>query len=802
MLLDWAHFHNIGPFKDYRFEVGSLRGLVALCAPNGTGKTFSVEAGLLGAAYRKLATQGTLVGRATARDAWVESRIIYKEPFTVRQVVDGVSRASETLLLGADGAPLLGDTKVSTYDAWAEQNLPVEDVFLAGPFCVQKSEGFAGMKSGARIALILRVLGVARLERAAELARAQATAAETKFRTLVDRIAETRGDVQSVEVARAALEAARVAARAADDALGLAQAALATAQKGTADRAVRKTAREAADKLVVTLRDQLAGAAKRRAEDEGRLAGNRLFQAEADAIRAAAGRLESENANLTRLELALAEAGKAIAAELSPWRDAPARLKAAEQRRAAAETRLRDEAGVLAAVASKVTLQAAVEAERAAVAALETELAQLEAVTWAGADERFAGLRQGYREILDLSPARIDEVPLLAEQRLAADDAAITAAVETPKQLADLKARLKSKRAVLTAAEKSLAEADKLGARLPDMAAAKADLAAAQSEAADIRQGHALGVLGAFARSLGRLELAAAARAAGAALEVTRKLAKRLEPLNDSDRRIAELEESIAAAKAEESRVEAQIASVELLEVGEAPDVASFQESVNAATEAAKTAAANVVKAEQGLARADEVAAKVAALEVEREAAADELADWTRLGMDLGRKGIQSAEVDSAGPELTELANDLLHRCHGPRYTVEVKTQRLDSKGKNLVDECTVMVTDSELGTRKEVSEHSGGEGTILAEALSLALTMMGCRRAGFSDFTIVRDESGAALDPANNRAYVAMLRQAMAITGARHVLLVSHSEDVQRMCDHRIEIPNQRRGEPAQQAA
>lgn len=797
MLLRWARYRNIGPFKDFRLDVESLRGIVAICAPNGTGKTFSLEAALLGAPYLKLETQGTLVGRATDRDASVEAGITYGFPFTVKQVVDGVSRTSESLLLDDAGTSLTNDdTKVTTYKAWAAKHLPDRDVYLAGPFGAQKSEGFVAMQSGDRIALILRVLGVAKLERAAALARARAGKAEERFTALVERAKEARGDVPSGDAAALALEAARAASEAADAEVTRTKVALAEAQTAAAAHAVRQAERDASAKLQASLREQQATTQARLAKAREALINNQTVQREAEGIRAAAARLESENSALTQLELALAEAEKAIRAELDPWRDGAARVQAAERRAGAARMRLRDEEAVLAALRERATLAAAVEAERAAVVALAGELADLEAKVWASDKQRAAALRAGVDEIAALSPdyhVGHDDPwlgPRMAGSLAQSDDLVVTRAIETPKQLTELKARLRRERDHLASAERTLAEAERLAGRLGEIEAANADLAAGVAEAAELRQGHALAVLSAFARAVGRLETQAAARGAGAALEVTRKQTGRLPRLEASEARIAELDREISADVAALAHIEQQLAGIQLEDLGKAPDVAELAAALESAESTAKKRAAEQVRAEQTLARARQVDAKVAEIEAERELVAGKLANWNRLEMDLGRKGIQSALVDSAGPELTALANDLLHTCHSTRFTVEVKTQRLDAKGKGLVDECTVRVIDSLKGTEKELREHSGGERVLLGEAMSLALTMMGCRRAGFSDFTIVRDESGAALDADNNRAYVAMLRRALDITGARHVLLVSHSEAVQKMCDHVVRIP------------
>ena len=84
---------------------------------------------------------------------------------------------------------------------------------------------------------------------------------------------------------------------------------------------------------------------------------------------------------------------------------------------------------------------------------------------------------------------------------------------------------------------------------------------------------------------------------------------------------------------------------------------------------------------------------------------------------------------------------------------------------------------------------YSGGEKTILGEAVSLALSTLACRRSGVDRPTLVRDESGAALDADKAVAYVAMLRRAAEMIEADRVLLVSHAVEVQALCDARIGV-------------
>jgi exonuclease SbcC len=153
------------------------------------------------------------------------------------------------------------------------------------------------------------------------------------------------------------------------------------------------------------------------------------------------------------------------------------------------------------------------------------------------------------------------------------------------------------------------------------------------------------------------------------------------------------------------------------------------------------------------------------------------------------RDGLQAAEVDAAGPELTELVNDLLRTCVGPRWTVTIETQKLSADGKKLLEGCEVRVLDTVAGREGAAETFSGGERVLLGEAVSLALSMLACRRAGLVGVTLVRDETGAALDPANGRAYVAMLRRAAELVGARQVLFVSHSPELAELADARIVV-------------
>lgn len=203
------------------------------------------------------------------------------------------------------------------------------------------------------------------------------------------------------------------------------------------------------------------------------------------------------------------------------------------------------------------------------------------------------------------------------------------------------------------------------------------------------------------------------------------------------------------------------------------------------------SASAELAVAQSRHATAVEAAGRIDELESVSSELRQHQSDWTLLGRCLGRDGLQAALIDAAGPQLTEIANDLLHRCVGPRFSVSFETTRLDAKGKRVLEDFDVRVFDADVGKWKLAKRLSGGELALVSLAVSLALTQLACQRQGTRGATLVRDESGAALDSEKAPQYVAMLRLAAEAIGADRVLLVSHVPAVVELCDARLEMSN-----------
>jgi DNA repair exonuclease SbcCD ATPase subunit len=97
--------------------------------------------------------------------------------------------------------------------------------------------------------------------------------------------------------------------------------------------------------------------------------------------------------------------------------------------------------------------------------------------------------------------------------------------------------------------------------------------------------------------------------------------------------------------------------------------------------------------------------------------------------------------------------------------------------------------TEQHKGREGLIETFSGGEKTILAEALSLALTQLACRLSGAERPTLIRDESAGQLSEGNAPIWMAMLRRAADIINVDRILFVNHDRQTWDLADARINV-------------
>lgn len=783
----------MGAYKgDVDIDFDALPGpLIAVCGPNGAGKSTLLEL-LAGTLYRTTPTRGTLAYLANARDAMSEVRITNGKSYTIRQTVDSSSGKGESLVLDDAGNPVLDSAKVRQFDEWASSHLTPPDVLYSSSFAVQRARGFLDLSPAERKGVLVRVLGLERLERLADDARGRASASKAELGVLTGKLTELAApDLVALQALHDQLG---LKVTAATEAVRVARVALDRAMAAQEDA---RRAREIAEQRRAVLARRAAFATQI-AEIKVRLDNNRALLGRSDAIRAAVTRSmalhEQHEQILTQVTAAAAEVERRRAEAVS---HEATRARAQQhhhetlERAARVRARLQDRDAVLAAGALVVQARERVTVLENALSEHERRAADLQQLILTGKDKRIGGLRAGLQKI-DQAP---DDPQYIARETLLADTSLATQGEQAPAALTGLHSSIAHVRGNLQHCRLQLDQHQRMAARADEMERAGYDLKVAQEEiGASLRElEHAVKALA--ASRVGIEDWATQLRAQNAALvPLVAEIATLASDvamgtrLEQAQSRLQELAEQLAPCEQNLAQADAELAALpDLPATG--TDLTSFQWTLSGAVSTEQDLRRALAIAGQAVVDATAVIARRAQLQVQVDAGTIEHADWTRLGQDLGRDGLQAMEMDAALPALNEMANDLLHACHGTRFTVSLCTDRLSADGKRVLEGLDVRVIDTLEGRDALAETYSGGEAVIVGEAVALALTMLGCQRAGQDRPTLVRDESGAALDPACGAAYVSMLRRAAGLIGAHRVLYVSHDATLQAMADSRITI-------------
>lgn len=801
---DGCEIWGFGPFrKTVKVDFSAISGLlIALVGPNGAGKTTFLECMTGGALYRRTETRGTLLALATERGAYVETWCANGSPYRIKQTVDPITRKGTSLVLDVanDNRSVLDSTSVEVFDEWSREHMPPQRVLYSSLFAAQTGKnGFLGLKESEQKEVLLRVIGVEELEEKAKRARAKLKAKKDELATLMTRIADEKArglDIAAAEKALAEMQATVVSCTAA---LEVAREALAAAEKRAAD-VEREIAEER--KRVAALKvaeATLAELTEKHRLLAVRLTNNRdLLGKKEEIARAAVRDPELATAETRARELHTAASRVADAAQGDIARHRQAETTALKLRVRRADTiaqlraKLKDELKIEAAVQGLPQCRDRLADAELAQSLKWERLQELRDNVLQAAEKRIHVMRPALEEIAD---QRADDPSGIACDAIAADDDTEKLAEKAAAEIDAAEIEYEKATADVDKRKGEVAELEKLAARAESLAETRAQIAQAEGEHGEATL--AAQVAGEGLRVAERALEAARAEVLKHEKELARitkeraelgLLLKRKEPLAVAEARIAELEPQLEEAAARLAEATIARDALKGADVVKLPvDVASEKRKVEKAEADLQHATSMIAVAEARKASAEERARKLASFGEKRAHIESEIADWALLADSLGRDGLQALEIDVAGPELTELINDLLHTCLGTRWSVWVSTTRQSGDGKKQIEDLQLRVLDSQHGREGEVDTLSGGEKVLVGEAISLALTMLSCRRSGVEHPTLIRDESGAALDPENGPVYIAMLRHAARVVEASHVIFVSHSPAVQALADERI---------------
>lgn len=160
---------------------------------------------------------------------------------------------------------------------------------------------------------------------------------------------------------------------------------------------------------------------------------------------------------------------------------------------------------------------------------------------------------------------------------------------------------------------------------------------------------------------------------------------------------------------------------------------------------------------------------------------------WNLLVRAFGKTGIQSLEIDAAGPTVSEIVNDLLFSCFGPRFSIRFVTQVIKDDKSGYKDDFDIYVTDSNTGREGSIDDLSGGEKVIICEAVSLAIALFNRDRSNVGWLSLWRDEASSAIDDQRAPQYIRMLQSAREQGHFEKLFFIAHQKRVTEGADSKL---------------
>ena len=174
-------------------------------------------------------------------------------------------------------------------------------------------------------------------------------------------------------------------------------------------------------------------------------------------------------------------------------------------------------------------------------------------------------------------------------------------------------------------------------------------------------------------------------------------------------------------------------------------------------------------------------------LDKEIEHLRSEISEWTIEEKALGNDGIIALEIDDAGPAIASIANELL-RVYDSPFSVRLNTQEMTRTGK-LKEGFDIPVFDANANKSKSIRKLSGGEATIVEDAVAKAICIYNKTSNGRDLATIYTDERDGALDPERKRAYFRMKQKVLALGGYEQEYCITHTPELLAMANAVISL-------------
>lgn len=186
--------------------------------------------------------------------------------------------------------------------------------------------------------------------------------------------------------------------------------------------------------------------------------------------------------------------------------------------------------------------------------------------------------------------------------------------------------------------------------------------------------------------------------------------------------------------------------------------------------------------------RLDAELAGLPVAEAKAQALSDQIAQWKLLAKGLGNDGVIALSIDDAGPAITQIVNDLLLACYGPRFTIAIQTQTELANGEKR-EGFAIDVIDADNDSTKDFSVMSGGQKVWINECLTRGIALYRAQDAQQPFQTLFTDEADGPLDPERKRAFMKMKREVLRIGGYEREFFISQTPDLVDGADGVIDV-------------
>jgi exonuclease SbcC len=725
--------------------------VIAITGRNGAGKTTLCEC-LPALPYGDLPSYGSLAAMANDSNSFVDGVIETDQAYRLLRTINAARKQpkTEAYIFDAEGKPL-NDGKQTTFAEAIKKYFPSQNVYLASGFSSQnRDKQFLDSSKVERKSLFADLIGCGRLQQFSEAAGKRATAiekelSETRAKVeILEGTAKSRGDhAKGLKTNEATLTAAKVERKKAEQEVTEARKKLDTWNKKKASLDLDVNTSEGALREAKQQHEHASDELDRLRNELAKVTTNITVLQSKTSQREELKKVAADNVDeqLTKTEKEIAKIREAI----DFYHDAERRWRA---ERDAAEKHLRE---------CKDAYKTAVD-EANNDLKLARQWYESTKKTASGLDAVPCNGQGSYSTCLLLDTAT-EAAKALKEH---GDLTQVELAVETAK--ANTADGVKAK-AALEAVGEAPEAPDSTG--IKDLEIESRRLRACQAEIAEAKT--KLEALVDTEKQIGRLEMEAKS--------IRNQIDGGPEHLDAMAKDVASIEGKLFAIRDRRDAHEAT--------KPQAVDEATLVDMRRRETQAT----ADVATAKEALATAERAAEQVGKLRAETRLKVAEFDDWKHLQKALGRDGIQALEVDAAGPEVSDLVNELLHSCFGTRFTGRLETTAPKADGNGTKEIFDLIVIDSEKGRECSASAISGGERVIIAEALSLAIAIFNTRQSSIPILDLWRDETAGQLDFENAPRYPVMLRKALEIGKFNRIFFIAHQRELHALADRVIEV-------------